>query len=90
MSSLGPIKVNGIWVMPNEPLSTGWKETDEAGQRVPDDVIRGLQSDTNRLDWWFDCNEKERGHVMALVHMKGLSKRDAIDQVMNTTKGAKR
>lgn len=45
--------------------------------------------DAFRLDWWFDCNEKERGAVMALVHMQGMSKRDAIDKVMSATKGAK-
>jgi len=53
------------------------------------DALEESMADTARLDWWFECNEKERGHVMALVHMKGLSKRDAIDQVMNATKGAK-
>ena len=48
-----------------------------------------LHEERKRLDWWFECNEKERGHVMALVHMKGLSKRDAIDQVMNAKKEVK-
>lgn len=49
----------------------------------------GPHPDTVRLDWWFDCNERERGHVMALVHMQGMSKRDAIDRAMSAKKGAK-
>ena len=51
--------------------------------------LNRLAPDASRLDWWFECNEKERGHVMALVHMQGMSKRDAIDKVMSATKGAK-
>lgn len=43
-----------------------------------------LAKESARLDWWFQCNERERGHVMALVHCKGLDRRAAIDQVMNS------